>query len=303
VCSICKRGDRVITDSESAEIICSNCGAVISDKIQENNRQKGPVFSSEEVNYRVRKGSSVCLDRYDMGLYTIIGRTDRDATGHKLDAVICSKMTRLRMWDTRTQYHTSTDRNLMLAFNELSMLRDKLGLSSAAVEKTAYIYRKALIRGLIKGRSITALLAASAYAACRQIETPWTMKDIAAISNIKQKHLAKAYSLLVREFDYKVPMADPMKCIVKVANKANLSEKTKRKAISIMKEVTEKEISAGKDPMGLAATVLYISCLNTGIKIKQEDISNAAGITGVTLRNRLKDLKGKLDRPTVSGLG
>jgi transcription initiation factor TFIIB len=61
-----------------------------------------------------------------------------------------------------------------------------------------------------------------------------------------------------------------------------------------MKEVTENEISAGKDPMGVAATVLYISCIKTGENISQKDISNAAGITDVTLRNRFKDLKNQI---------
>src|SRR4051812_36367122 len=31
-CSICKISDKVVTDPESGEIICSNCGMVISDK-------------------------------------------------------------------------------------------------------------------------------------------------------------------------------------------------------------------------------------------------------------------------------
>ena len=43
-----------------------------------------------------------------------------------------------------------------------------------------------------------------------------------------------------------------MKCIAKVANKVKLSEKTKRQATLIMSNVTKEEISAGKDPMGLA---------------------------------------------------
>jgi transcription initiation factor TFIIB len=76
-----------------------------------------------------------------------------------------------------------------------------------------------------------------------------------------------------------------------VANKANLSEKTKRQAISIMNEILKKDISAGKNPMGFAATVLYLSCLKTGENITQIDISHAAGVTEVTLRNRYKDLK------------
>jgi transcription initiation factor TFIIB len=63
-----------------------------------------------------------------------------------------------------------------------------------------------------------------------------------------------------------------------------------------MNDIIKKEISAGKHPMGLAATVLYISSLNTGVYIRQADIASAAGITEVTLRNRIKDLKDKLPR-------
>jgi transcription initiation factor TFIIB len=55
-------------------------------------------------------------------------------------------------------------------------------------------------------------------------------------------------------------------------------------------DVVKKEISAGKDPMALTATVLYISCLKVGEKKTQKDISEAAGVTGVTIRKRLKEL-------------
>jgi transcription initiation factor TFIIB len=62
-----------------------------------------------------------------------------------------------------------------------------------------------------------------------------------------------------------------------------------------MTEVIEKEITAGKHPMSLAATVLYISSTRCGENITQARLANAAGITEVTLRNRLKDLKLKMD--------
>jgi transcription initiation factor TFIIB len=86
---------------------------------------------------------------------------------------------------------------------------------------------------------------------------------------------------------------DLMKCIVKIANKAKLSEKTQRMAMSIMNDLINKEIHAGKDPMGLAATVLYLSCLINGETTTQRDIAEAAGVTEVTIRNRFKDLKTK----------
>ncbi|MBV9668848.1 MAG: hypothetical protein JO327_12060 [Nitrososphaeraceae archaeon] len=126
--------------------------------------------------------------------------------------------------------------------------------------------------------------------AYRELGVSKTMKVIAAASNLRRKNIARVYRQLILEFDYKVPTPDPVKCIAKVANNANLSERTKRQAFNIMQKVTENEISAGKDPMSVAATVLYISCIKTGENISQKDISNAAGITDVTLRNRFKDL-------------
>ena len=52
-----------------------------------------------------------------------------------------------------------------------------------------------------------------------------------------------------------------------------------------------KGLSAGKNPMGLGATVLYISCDRADENTSQKAIADAAGITEVTLRNRLQDIK------------
>ncbi|MDQ3967709.1 MAG: hypothetical protein M3275_04850, partial [Thermoproteota archaeon] len=62
---------------------------------------------------------------------------------------------------------------------------------------------------------------------------------------------------------------------------------------STMNDLINKEIHAGKDPMGLAAIVLYLSCLTSGEATTQRDIAETAGVTEVTIRNRFKDLKTK----------
>ena len=291
LCSICKRSDKIVTDPESGEIICSNCGMVISDKVEDTCHSERRIFSGGQMDEtRARTGAPTSLARHDMGLATIIGRSDRDSSGQKIDPSIHSTMHRLRKWDFRGQLNTPSDRNLRTAFKLLDTLKDKLGLSDAVVEKVAYIYRKAQERAFVRGRSIHAVLAATLYIAYREQGISKTMKDISATSNVKRKNIARTYRQLVLELDYyKVPNTDPTKCIAKVANKTNLSEKTKRKALNIMEKVTENEISAGKDPMGVAATVLYISCIKTGENISQKDISHAAGITDVTLRNRFKE--------------
>jgi transcription initiation factor TFIIB len=293
MCLICKN-NHIITDSESGEVICSSCGTVISDRNQEISRPEWRFYSAEQENDRSRTGIPITLAKADMGLATLIGKDDRDASGHLLDGAMRNRMQRLRTWDLRTRNHTASDKNLLQAFSKLDVLKDKLALSDAVVEKIAYIYRKVQHRGLIRGRTISGLIAAAIYAGCREMETPWTLKDIAAASNVKRKDIARNYRMLLFELNLKVPNADPIKCIVKVANRANLTENTKREAIAIMKDVEKKEISAGKDPMGLAATVLYLSSLRTGEETTQTQIAQASGVTEVTVRNRLKELKRKL---------
>ena len=293
LCTTCKSG-KTITDPESGEVICRNCGLVLSDRIQES-RPEWRAFTMEESKDRSRTGIPSSLARHDMGLSTVIGRADKDASGRAIDVSMRSTMGRLRAWDFRTQAHSPTDRNLRQAFSELDRLKDKLGVSEAVIEKTAYIYRKAQERGLIRGRTISAMVGAALYIACRETGASRTLKDIAEIGNIKRKDLARIYRLVVMELDLKIPLIDPMKCVIRVANRASLTERTTRVAMKMMKEVMKSGISAGKDPMGLAASVLYLACLNTGQNRTQTDIADAAGVTEVTVRNRYKNLRTQLD--------
>jgi transcription initiation factor TFIIB len=290
ICTNCSSYQTAITDPESGEIICSNCGMIISDKIEDTIHPERRMHTFEDVDKRARIGAPSSLARHDMGLSTTIGRSDNDANGQKIVSSTRSTFERLRTWDSRIQVNSSTDRNLSKAFSQLHLLKDKLGLSDAIVEKTAYIYRKAEEKKLAKGRSIIAILASALYIACRDTETSRTIKDIALASNIKPKDIARNYRVLIRELDISVPIADPLKYTAKIANTAKLSEITKRHAFDTMNEVIKKEIPAGKHPASLAATVLYLACKKSGERISQDNLAHAAGITGVTIRARLKEL-------------
>jgi transcription initiation factor TFIIB len=101
-CSSCNNNTgQIITDSESGEIICRNCGMVMLDNVQES-RPEWRSFTTDEVNNsRSRTGMPTSLARHDKGLATIIGRANKDASGQVLDAAMRSTMERLRTWDFR----------------------------------------------------------------------------------------------------------------------------------------------------------------------------------------------------------
>ena len=118
-----------------------------------------------------------------------------------------------------------------------------------------------------------------------------SLKDIGEITDVRRKVISRSYRILIQQLEMIMPVIDPIKCIAKIANKAKLSEKSKRMAIDVMKDLVNTEASAGKRPMALAATILYLSCLRNDEAVTQKDIAEAAGVTEVTIRNRIKDLK------------
>ena len=292
-CPRCVKG-KMVTDNESGEMFCSKCGFVMSEKIQES----GPEwrsFTQDEHGDRARAGAPTPLTMHDMGLATIINPVNKDASGKPLTASMKNTIERLRTWDSRSQVHEPVDRNFRQAFSELNRLKDKLAISDSVVEKAAYIYRKALDKGLVRGRSISALMASALYAACRDTETPRNLKDVEIAANIKRKDIARCYRLLVKELDLKMPVTDSVQCVARIASKIGIQEKTKRFAIKVLKVAQENEASAGKDPMGLAAAALYLSCVKNGEDKTQRDIAEAANVTEVTIRNRYKGLKDSID--------
>ncbi len=280
----------LLTDGVTGEQFCAKCGFVISEKSQES----GPEWRSFQKvggSDPTRTGAPTSLTIHDRGLSTVINPQNKDASGKPLSASMKSTIERLRTWDSRSQVHESADKNLRQALNELNRLKDKLAISANVLEKAAYLYRKALEKKLVRGRSISAMIAASLYAACRDTQTPRTLNDVADAANVKRKDISRCYRLLHYELELKMPVVDSIQLIARISSKLAIPEKTKRYAIKILKDVQERKESSGKDPMGLAAAALYLACVKNGVSITQRDLAEAAGVTEVTIRNRYKTLR------------
>ena len=284
---------KIVTDQNTGELCCSKCGLVLTDKITDTGAEWRS-FSSGEGN-KARTGAGTSIRMHDMGLSTVIGAANKDSTGKPLSASVKNSIERLRTWDSRSQANSSADRNLRQALNEMDKLKDKLALSDAVIEKAAYIYRKAMERKLVRGRSIQGLVAACLYASCRNTETPRTLDDISQGMNIRRKDVARCYRLLFRELELKMPVVDPVKGISRIASIAGLSEKCKRNAITMLNKAKKLGAVAGKDPMGIAAAALYLSCISIGESKSQKEISQASGVTEVTIRNRCVALRKIID--------
>ncbi len=271
-CSLCN-SKAVVYDADNSEVVCSECGMVIQDNI-ESLSPEWRAYSNDDLDSKSRTGMPTSLAFHDMGLSTFISYSNVDANGATISPEQLSKVQRMRRWNKISSNNRSYHRNLKNAFAVLSIIKDKLSLSDALIEKSAYNYRKALDKHIIKGRSIRALVVASVYAACRELNVPRTLDEIAVRTSCSISSL-KGHAGVVSS-----NVNDTLSSVI-----------TYRRGLEMLSVIKENPVSHGKDPNALAVAVLYAACLKEGDKVSQAQIAVAGDTSIVTLRKRFQDVK------------
>ncbi len=297
ICPNCNKG-QIIVDDDTGEKVCNTCGIVSVEKVLST----GPeyrVFNLQEGKDRKRAGAGYNINLHDNGLSTVISG-NRDYTGKLLDDETRYKMFRLKRQDNRSKLIKNHSKNLSVALSEIDRIASKIDIPESVRKNAAFLYRKALDKELIRGRSIDAFVAACVYASCRIIGVPRPLYQVSNVSKCKQPEVAMIYRLLIKELNLKPPVDGPYKFIPGIASKLGLSLKTERLAADILKKADERNELVGKNPRGMAAAALYMACKEVDEKLVQSQISSAAGTSEVTIRNRMKGLLTALEELDVS---
>ncbi len=290
----CQRCDKkqIITDFDSGEVFCGNCGFVVNEKLENVGYESSSIDSDKDTS---RTGMPTTLSRNDFGLSTVIGSKNKDVNGKSIPFSIASTIKRIRIQDNRSQFGRQSDSNFRVAFDFLQRVQDKLDVSDSVKETAAYIYRKAVEQKITMGRPIYSVVAASLYIACRQSQTLRNLSDISKVTNIKRKKIAQSYRAIVKQLDLKIPVVDQTNYVLKISNMLKISIGTKNLALKVLNKANELDMMAGRDPVGMAAASIYYSSWIRKEGFSQIRVADAAGITPVTVRNRFREIKQKME--------
>lgn len=290
VCPECSNETNIISDFNTGDLICGDCGLVINEKIID----QGPewrAFSMDERDKRARTGSPTSVTVFDKGLSTMIDSHDTDFYGNKIKPKKRAQIYRMRKWDNRTRIHDSIAKNLSKAMSELDRLTSQLELPKDIKTQAAFLYRRALETGKIKGRNIAGIMTAALYAACRLKKVPRTFEDFLKFSKLSKKTMRKFYRIFVETMEIKVPLANPKEYVARYCSSLGLSTHVQNKVYEILEKLSDKNtISSGRDPTKLTAAAIYIAGILEGEKRTQKEIAQVANISEVTLRNRYKEI-------------
>lgn len=298
VCPECGSG-KIIRDFDIGEKVCTGCGVVISQKDMYSGPERR-VFDEEDRLKRERTGPASNPLLHDHGLTTTIGyrKKKRPMTYEKM-----RDESKLRKWQKRARVQTSQERNLSVALSEMSgyVQRFKSKMPKATSETASAIYRRALEKKLMRGRSISLVALTALYTAFRQTGFPKSLDEMVKGTRYTKEDLGRVYRLMVREEILGiVPPPSYSEAARVISGTLGMPGRTQAMIYRILKEANEIKLTDGKSPQGMAAAATYIGGIlcsghdqeknSASKKHTQREIADAAHVTEVTVRNRYKQL-------------
>ncbi|AGB16230.1 transcription initiation factor TFIIIB, Brf1 subunit/transcription initiation factor TFIIB [Halovivax ruber XH-70] len=286
--------ETVVHDPDRRELVCEECGLVLSDEPIDY----GPewrAFDAREHEELSRVGAPLTQSMHDRGLTTTIDWRNRDANGHSMDAGKHGQLHRLRVWQERIRTKNAGERNLKYALSEIDRMVSALGVPKPVKETASVIYRQALDRDLIRGRSIEGVATSALYMSCRKDDIPRSLEEVTAVSRVDQREIGRTYRYIADELDINLEPTNPRQFVPRFCSELDVSSEVETTAIDIIDETTELGLHSGKSPTGFAAAAIYAAGLLCEETIPQRAVAETAQTTVVTVRNRYREQLDAID--------
>lgn len=281
------------TDGFRGELVCAECGLVIEQGAVDQGAE-WRAFDNDQNKEKARTGRPLTPLIHDRGLSTEIGWQNVDYSGAPLSAASKRAAYRYRKWQKRNRIRGAKERNLAIALTEMDRMASNMGLPANVRESAAVIYRQAVAKQLIRGRSIDGVAAAAMYAACRECGVPRTLDEIATVSRTGRKELGRIFRFIKRTLGLTSAVPQPEDYIARFCSKLGLGPSVQRKAAEIIELARISDIVSGRGPTGVCAASIYIASIECNSRRTQSEIAKVTGVTEVTIRNRYKEMVEKL---------
>ncbi|PGF14648.1 transcription initiation factor IIB [Natrinema sp. CBA1119] len=298
----CPECDGRVT-TNAVETVCEDCGLVVD----EHQIDHGPEWRAFDEDERERTGAPLTAARHDRGLSTEIGR-GTDANGNTLSGRKRRRVARMRREQTRGRFQSKAERNLAHGLGEVRRIVSALELAETIRDQACQLFRSAQNEGLLPGRSIEAMAAASVYGACRCNGLSRTLDDVTDPARVEQSRVTNAYKTLNTELGLPAQPVTPSAFVPRLASELDVPDQIRQRARELADHAEEAGVTTGVQPSGFAGACFYKAGQEHGLVLTQSTIADVANTSPVTLRthwNTLNELLEQTDQsstpPAASG--
>tara|TARA_Y100000310_G_scaffold121196_1_gene120012 strand:- start:31 stop:732 length:702 start_codon:yes stop_codon:yes gene_type:complete len=153
------------------------------------------------------------------------------------------------------------------------------------------IYHKAVNKGLLRGRTMEEVAAASVYLASRQARRPRHVDDVARASGVNRKRLNKVQKDIGKHLDIKAPAPFPSQLVPAIATKLKLSHRNNNMARLLLSRAKYENILNASKPAGVAAAAVWLTSADVKPRPTQGQVAKAAGVNKSTISVNAKELR------------
>ena len=291
----------LIEDARAGDIICSECGLVVGDRVIDVTSE-WRTFANDEGKDRSRVGAaqSSLLNSSDL---TTVMQNPGGKNGYDIGNSSLMKGGR-----RGAQTDTAEDRYLKNGYSEITKFCDRGKLTKNIHQTAKEIFHKIAETKILKGKKVAAIAAASIFIACRQNQVARSFKEVCAFTGIKVTDLSKCYNKIIKNIDEfnhvnnKQSGADDY--MGRYVSQLGLQDqRLVQCGKNLSSELNRLSICEGKSPLSLTAACLYMAFhVHYGSNYKNEikplrEICKIVGVAEATVKNiyRLIAESGRID--------
>src|SRR5215210_2239885 len=185
ICPECNSS--IIHDSVKGEFICSVCGYVIQEQMEDygndvyNNNVYNKLSNSRASGYN-------SISYHDFGLHTEIDHQGKDYTGKGFNDQAKKTVINLRKWNTIIRISNSKERRLSNVLTKINEICSIASFPKVVCETAALMYRIYENKYDTKGKSSVCMAAAALYYACKTCCILRSLNEILKLCSKTEDH-------------------------------------------------------------------------------------------------------------------
>jgi len=277
----------LISIIERGETVCCQCGLILNERNIVNNTPRA--YNSEQIKQKSRTGTPINPMLPDIGLCVTYSNKTQNPN---LKRAI--KLNRYLPWDKK---------NLLIAMTELNRLCHNLNIPEYIKRASFDLYKEALNKNLVKGRTIIGIVTVCVYYLCKIKNIPRTLQEILKETSISSRQIRQYYKCLVKELNLKAPIHNPVANIPRFIANLGLDFGVEKITIKILEEYLKNHSLNGENPNGICGGALYLASKFKRKRIGQKRIADVVGVTDSTLRARYYDIINRINLNILSSEG
>lgn len=309
--NVCKEhpNAQLIDDSRAGDIICTECGLVVGDRVIDVSSE-WRTFANDEGKDRSRVGGAQSSLLNSSDLSTVMqnpgGKHGWDIGGSSI-----YKNRRQNEQDTKEE------RNLKNGYNEIAKICERGHYSKMISQRAKEIFKMVYDGKVLRGNKPAGTAAACIFISFRNNSVARSIKEVCAVAQIEKKDLSAPFTKIMKslpELNAANKQGGTEDYVDRHINQMGIDGKEGRRLGAIAKEISSKldesGIADGRSPLSKTAACLYLAfhvMYNSDpqkISGRLQQICRIIGVAEATVRTIYKIInaeKGLIDNMILPG--